>query len=179
MDATQEILQYPIGRFVWPMDVTDAEVRHAVHTLETFPGKIRHAVEGREEAAMDTPYRTGGWTIRQVIHHCADSHMNAYTRFKLALTEDTPIIKPYDQSAWGELPDNRLPVSISLDLIDALHQRWTGLLNTLSSADWDRRFLHPEYEKSLTLRQVVMNYGWHCEHHLAHVLGALSRYRPG
>ena len=175
MDATLETLRYPIGKFVVPMDVNPAEIRHAIHTLEVFPEKMRHAVEGLPDDILDIPYREGGWTIRQVVHHCADSHVNAYVRFKLALTEDIPIIKPYDQEKWAGLPDSRLPVGVSLDLLDGLHRRWTGLLHAFSPADWDRRFIHPAFEKSLQLRQVVMNYGWHCEHHLAHILGALRR----
>ncbi len=175
MDATLETLRYPIGKFVVPMDVSPAEIRHAIHTLEAFPEKMRHAVERLPDDVLDIPYREGGWTIRQVVHHCADSHANAYVRFKLTLTEDIPIIKPYDQEKWAGLPDSRLPVSMSLDLLDGLHRRWTGLLNALTPAEWDRRFIHPEYEKALQLRQVVMNYGWHCEHHLAHILGALRR----
>lgn len=179
MDATLEALQYPVGKFVVPMDVSEDEIRHAIHTLEAFPERMRNAVDGLSDEQMDTPYRPGGWTIRQVVHHCADSHVNAYVRFKLALTEDIPVIKPYIQDLWAELPDSRMDVAATLALLDGLHRRWAYLLKRLSAREWDRRFLHPEYEKSLMLRQVVMNYGWHCEHHLAHVLGAVRRLGRG
>lgn len=178
MDATLESLRYPIGKFVVPMDVTPEEICHAMKTIAAFPQKLRHAVESLPDEVLDIPCREEGWSIRQLVHHCADSHLNAYSRFKLTLTEDIPVIKPFDQARWAELPDSRLPVGVSLDLLGALHGRWAALLAAMTPEDWARRFVHPEEEKSLMLRQEVMRYGWHCEHHLAHILGALQRHWP-
>lgn len=176
MDQTLENLQYPIGRFSWPKDVSDGEVHGAIRTILAFPGKIRKAVEGLASDQLDTPYRPDGWTIRQVVHHCADSHMNAYIRFKLALTEDNPVIKPYDQSKWASLQDSKtLPPDISLALLESVHTRWGVVMESMSDADWESSFTHPEYKVSQKLRQAVMMYAWHCEHHLAHITSLIRR----
>src|SRR5690606_18793436 len=145
-------------RFVYPREVSDAEVRHAIHSLAEFPGRLREAVESLPDSMLDTPYRPSGWTVRQVVHHCADSHLNALVRFKLALTEASPVIRPYRQDAWAELPDCRMPVGVSLDLLAALHGRWTALLEALTAADWDRPYIHPEHPDPLMLRQAVLQY---------------------
>ena len=165
MDA----LRYPIGQFSHPGPVTVVERDRWISEIAALPAQLREAVEGFPEAALDTPYRPGGWTVRQVVHHVPDSHLNAYTRVKLALTETRPTIRPYDEAAWAELPDVRVvPVGVSLDLLDALHRRWAALLGALPEADWARPFVHPESGPT-TVAHAVGSYAWHGRHHLAHV----------
>ena len=137
--------RYPIGRFERPRGPVDAAARAVlIEQIEAAPATIRSLVEGLDDAQLNTPYRDGGWTIRQVVHHVPDSHMNMYIRMKLALTEDTPTIKPYDEALWAALPDGRdAPVPMSLDLLDALHRRWVTLLRALSEAQFRRTFIHP------------------------------------
>jgi DinB superfamily len=165
-------LQYPIGRFTVPTDVSEDEVKQAIVRIALFPSRIMETVRQIPPDLLDTPYRPGGWTFRQVVHHCADSHMNAMIRFKLALTEDAPVIKPYDQAAWAELSDSRLGPEISLILLGAVHKRWVALMETMTDADWNKTFIHPEYNRVQTLRQTVMLYAWHGEHHHGHILNA-------
>ena len=130
---------------------------------------MRAAVAGLDETQLNTPYREGGWTVRQVVHHVPDSHMNSYVRFKLALTEDKPTIRPYDEAAWAELPDSRsTPIATSLTLLETLHDRWVGLLRSMSDADFARRIIHPE-RGELTLDALVTMYAWHSRHHVAHI----------
>jgi uncharacterized damage-inducible protein DinB len=162
-------LQYPIGRFSYP-DSTTPEQRQAwILEIARAPRELRAAVAGLSPQQLDTPYRPGGWTARQVAHHVPDSHMNAFTRFKLALTEDQPTIKPYDEARWAVLPDTALPVEPSLDLLDALHVRWVRLLEAMSEQDYQRTFVHPE-SGALRLDQYLALYAWHGRHHVAHVL---------
>jgi hypothetical protein len=132
---------------------------------------MQDAVAHLNDDQLDTPYRPEGWTYRQVVHQCADSHTNAYVRFKWALTEETPTIKPYDQSAWAELPDGNLAPDVSVKILEAVHQRWVALMRSMEETDWDKGYLHPEHGKVQLLRQVVMMYAWHGEHHLGHILG--------
>lgn len=168
-------LAYPIGKFTWdgPKGAADRAVR--IDAIAAAPAALRAAVLGLSDAQLDTPYRPGGWTVRQVVHHVPDSHMNAYVRFKLAVTEDAPTIKPYDEAAWAELADVKaVPVATSLALLDALHARWVALLASLGDADWARTFRHPELglvplEKNLAL------YAWHGRHHVAHVTSLRAR----
>lgn len=164
-------LRYPIGDFIRP-DIVDAQQRrNSVATIAALPENMRAAVYGLNEAQIDTPYREGGWTVRQLVHHVADSHMNAYVRTRLALTEDWPTIKPYDEKLWGVLPDaNSLPVDVSLDLLDTLHRRWVVLLESLSEDQWKRGYVHPEGGRQ-TLEQVAALYNWHSRHHVAHITG--------
>lgn len=171
-----ENLKYPVGTFTWPVEVSMEELRNAIQVIEAFPGKIRKAVEALNEEQLDTPYRPEGWTIRQVVHHCADSHMNAYIRFKLALTEDTPTIKPYDQTSWATLADSitLLPES-SLIIIKGVHTRWVVIMNCMTPEDWSRQYNHPEYNKKYALKQLAVMYAWHCEHHLAHITRLIER----
>ena len=164
-----EHLRYPIGRFVeperWSMDV----VGEWIDQIARLPHAVRELVERIDEDRLDTPYRPGGWTVRQVVHHLPDSHLNAYVRFKWALTEDEPRIKPYDEVRWAELDDSRLtPVATSLDLLDALHRRWATLLRSLGREELDRRFVHPE-SGAQTLATTVAAYDWHGRHHLSHI----------
>lgn len=162
-------LAYPIGRFTRPDQVSPGQVRDAIARIAALPAAFRAAVGPLTEAQLATPYRPGGWTVRQLAHHVPDSHLNAYVRFKLALTEPEPTIRPYDQQAWAALPDTLgAPVGVSLDLLTALHARWVVLLEALTPEQWSRRFHHPE-TGSQRLDQVVLHYAWHSDHHLAHV----------
>ncbi|MFP5234373.1 MAG: YfiT family bacillithiol transferase [Acidobacteriota bacterium] len=158
-------LRYPVGRF----DAASAGSRaEQLATLRELPGKLREAVAGLSEAQLDTPYREGGWTVRQVVHHIADSHANSYIRVKLALTEDDPTIKAYDEGAWAKLPDSRLPVESSLAMTDAVHQRLLALYEPLSEAELQKTFRHPE-RGQVTLANNLALYAWHSRHHLAHI----------
>ena len=161
--------RYPIGKLEIPANVTAALRQTAIETIAATPAKFRAAVKGLNEAQLDTPYRDGGWTVRQVVHHVPDSHMNAYVRFKLALTESTPTIKPYDEAKWAMLEDTRrTPIDVSLTLLDSLHSRWTDLLRSLKTDDFARKLVHPEHgEKNVDWLLFV--YAWHGPHHTAHI----------
>ncbi|MBV8113899.1 MAG: bacillithiol transferase BstA [Silvibacterium sp.] len=169
--ATQTVLdsRYPIGMFERP-EVLDAQQRSAcIATLSALPENLRAAVYGMNDSQIDTPYRKGGWTVRQLVHHVADSHMNACVRTRLALTEDWPTIKPYDEKLWAELPDGKtLPVEVSLELLEALHRRWVALLESLTEGQWKRGYNHPESGRH-TLEEVAALYDWHSRHHVAHI----------
>ena len=166
--------RYPIGSFSMPAS-SMAGIRAAhIQTLRLLPERLVAAVAGLDDGQLDTPYREGGWTVRQVVHHVADSHANAYIRFKLALTEDWPTIKPYEEAAWAMLPDSQLPVSVSLDLIAALHARWVSLLETLSDEDFHRGYVHPAGGRQ-NLAQVLALYEWHSRHHTAHITNLRAR----
>ncbi len=147
-----------------------------VRRIAAAPGQVRAAVAGLDDAQLDTPYRPGGWTVRQVVHHLPDSHLNAYTRIRLALTEDTPTIKPYEEARWAELPDARLlPVEVSLALLEALHARWVPLLQGLGAADGARPLRHPEHGRFMNVDELLALYAWHGEHHVAHITGLRER----
>lgn len=168
-------LSYPIGKFQRPATLSDSEFQAAVSTLATQPTRLRAAATGLTENQLDTPYRPGGWTVRQLIHHVADSHINMYIRLKLALTEDTPTIKPYDQDAWVLLADiAAVPVEISLVLLDAVHTRALPVLRGLSAAQRERIFMHPENGPT-RVDQLAALYAWHGDHHIAHVTGLRER----
>ena len=168
-------LQYPIGRFEFPSLVSNQDCARFIQEIAETPANLRAAVTGLSAEHLDTPYRPGGWTVRQVVHHVPDSHMNSYIRFRLALTEDEPTIKPYDQSRWAELADSRTAsIETSLALLESLHERWLLLLRSLSPADLRREFRHPELgvvslEKNLAL------YAWHGRHHVAHITSLRER----
>lgn len=162
-------LQYPVGKFVRPGPLAAAERSALIDQIAATPANVRAAVARLTEAQLDKPYRPGGWTARQVVHHLADSHMNSYIRCKLALTESEPTIKPYDQDAWSTLADMALPVGLSLDILDGMHQRWVVLLRSLSDEDFARRFVHPELGP-LRLDQNLALYAWHGRHHTGHIL---------
>jgi hypothetical protein len=168
-------LAYPIGRFQAP-DAIDASARDAfVAHIELAPASLRNAIEGLDERQLDTPYRPGGWSVRQVVHHLPDSHLNAYVRFKLALTEDQPTIHPYDQARWAELPEAMAgPVRFSLDLLANLHARWVACIRALPSASFDRTFRHPELGV-MSLNQQLALYAWHGRHHVAHITSLRAR----
>jgi len=162
-------LRYPTGRFARPDVLTPDQRRASVETIATTPAQMRAALRGLTEPQLDTPYRPGGWTVRQLVHHVPDSHANAYCRFKLALTEDTPTIKPYDEAAWALLEDSRTtPVETSLTMLDVLHDRWVRLLQAMSPTDFARRLNHPE-NGMMNLDQLLALYAWHGPHHVAHI----------
>ncbi|HEY3707058.1 MAG TPA: putative metal-dependent hydrolase [Terracidiphilus sp.] len=160
-----EDLRYPVGRFNAAAAASRAQ---QIDTLRQLPANLRAAVSGLDDAQLDTPYRDGGWTVRQLVHHIADSHANAYIRFKLALTEDSPTIKPYDEAAWANLPDSRLPIDTSLALTEAIHTRLVTLLESLSDADYQKTFRHPE-RGTVSLTTNLAMYDWHARHHTAHI----------
>jgi hypothetical protein len=163
-------VRYPVGRFSEISPATDAVRREAIDEIAALPARMRAAVEGLTDAQLDTPYRPGGWTVRQVVHHVPDSHVNAYIRLKLALTEENPTIKPYDEASWATLIDSRLPVRVSLVFLESVHARWVALCRDLKPTDWRRTFMHPEYpEGPRTLDWMVQAYAWHSRHHLAHI----------
>ena len=169
-------LRFPIGRFAPVPEATAEERARWIADVAALPARFRAAVSGLSDAQLDTPYRPGGWTVRQLVHHVPDSHMNAYVRFKLALTEDEPTIKPYDEARWAELPDvGVVAPEVSLALTDALHARWTALLGQLAPADWARTFRHPDYDRVMRLDTVLALYAWHGRHHTAHVTALRQR----
>ncbi|MEJ7812742.1 MAG: YfiT family bacillithiol transferase [Gemmatimonadaceae bacterium] len=168
-------LRYPIGRFERPATLSAEARGQCIEHVSATPGSLWAAVEGLSAEQLDTPYRPGGWTVRQLIHHMPDSHLNAYTRFKLALTEHEPTIKPYEEARWAELPDSReTPTETSLALLDALHERWGILLRHMTEADFARRLRHPESGLQ-SLDQLLALYAWHGRHHVAHVKGLRDR----
>lgn len=169
-----EDLRYPIGKFELPGDVSAATRAGWIETVAATPDSMRRAVEGLRDEQLDTPYRPGGWTVRTLVHHVADSHTNAYARFKLTLTEDVPTIRTYDEKRWAELADSKLPIGISLELLDALHLRWTSLMRAASDADWTRRLHHPEVGE-MTLQSLLALYAWHGPHHVAHITALRER----
>jgi uncharacterized damage-inducible protein DinB len=170
----QNDLRYPVGHFR-PLSSYSASERAAgIETLRALPGHLRAAVLPLDDAQLDTPYREGGWTVRQVVHHVADSHLNSYVRFKLALTEYEPTIKPYDEAGWALLPDNRMPVDVSLALTDSLHQRWVALLQSLTEKDFEKKFFHPQ-SGSQNLATSLALYAWHSLHHTAHITHLRTR----
>lgn len=171
-----EDLRYPIGRFSYEGPLTAGGRDTCIARIAAAPASLRAAVYGLSDVRLETPYRPGGWTVRQVVHHLPDSHLNAYTRIRLALTEETPTIRPYEEALWAELPDARsAPVDISLGLLDALHLRWVLLLRHLGADDWSRSFTHPEHRRNMTLDELLAMYAWHGEHHVAHITSLRSR----
>jgi uncharacterized damage-inducible protein DinB len=169
-------LRYPIGPFSYDGAMTDARRAECIARIAAAPARLQAAVAGLDDGQLDTPYRPGGWTVRQVVHHVPDSHLNAYTRIRLAMTEDTPTIKPYEEARWAELPDARtLPVEVSLALLEALHRRWVALLQRLDAGDGARRLRHPEHGRLMTIDELLALYAWHGEHHVAHVTGLRER----
>jgi uncharacterized damage-inducible protein DinB len=163
-------MKYPMGPFSAPSEITTELVQQWIADIESFPQMLREAVQNLTEKQLDTPYREGGWTVRQVVHHCADSHMNSFIRFKLALTEDNPTIKGYKEAAWAEMPDYlQLPIEPSLKLLEGLHERWVVLLRYLRQDDLKKTFFHPERQQSVPLDHTIALYAWHGKHHLGHV----------
>jgi uncharacterized damage-inducible protein DinB len=165
-----EDLRYPVGKFEYAGPLTSADRTSCIERIAAAPAALRAAVAGLTDPQLDTPYRPQGWTVRQVVHHVPDSHLNAYTRFRLGLTESLPTIKPYEEARWAELPDARTaPVAISLALLDTLHIRWVLLLREMGKDDWQRKLVHPEHKREMSLDELLAMYAWHGEHHVAHV----------
>jgi uncharacterized damage-inducible protein DinB len=170
-------LRYPIGKFTYDHSLTEDQKRTFLDEIAQTPTKLRSAVNGLSNAQLNTPYRPGGWTVRQVVHHVPDSHLNSYVRFKLALTEDEPTIKPYAEDRWAQLADTKTtPLEVSLTLLDSLHDRWMRLLRSLTAEDWKRTFRHPDLG-TMTLEKTLALYAWHGRHHVAHITSLRDRER--
>jgi uncharacterized damage-inducible protein DinB len=168
--------RYPIGMFTYDRVATPEARRRRIEEIAVAPSTLRQAVAGLSEAQLETPYRERGWTVRQVVHHVPDSHLNAYVRFKLALTVDAPTIKPYDQQRWADLGDSRtVPLEVSLTLLEAVHQRWVALLRTMTPEDWHRSYRHPEYDRLIPLDEVLAMYAHHGRHHVAQITALRER----
>ena len=176
MTDTQIDPRYPVGKFTRPAAALTADQRRElVDQIAATPARMREAVAGLNESQLDTPYRDGGWTVRQVVHHVPDSHMNAYTRVKLALTEEQPTIKPYDEAAWAKLNDVRdTPIETSLLLLETLHSRWDSILRAMTDADFERTLMHPDMGV-MTLDAVIAMYAWHGRHHVGHITSLRAR----
>ncbi|CAA9340712.1 MAG: Putative metal-dependent hydrolase YfiT [uncultured Cytophagales bacterium] len=168
-------LRFPIGKFKPETDLTPDRRSALIRIVAETPEKLREAVRGLSPGQLDTPYRPGGWTVRQVVHHLPDSHLNSYVRFKLALTEERPVIKPYEEDRWAELADTfNTPTEVSVTLLESLHVRWVNLLRALTEAEWRRTFLHPQ-NGEMPLTQVLALYAWHGAHHVAHITSLRER----
>ena len=164
-----EALKYPIGKFV-EQPFSEKQLREWLFDIETLPLHIEHAVLNLDEAQLQTPYRPEGWTVHQLVHHVADSHMNAYIRFKLGLTEDNPTIKPYEEKLWAEMADTtNLPINISLTILFAVHRRMLEVLKHIKTEEWERTVFHPEHQKTMSLWFLLGMYAWHGKHHTAHI----------
>jgi hypothetical protein len=176
MTSMIQDMRYPIGRFKYDGDSSREAIDNSIADIEALPSLLRASVSGLNASQLNTPYREGGWTPREVVHHVPDSHMNAYVRCKLALTEQSPTIKPYDEAAWAKLGDvSVVPIEVSLSLLDALHARWVALLRSLPDADFERSYIHPEHQRAVLLREVAALYAWHGRHHTAHISSLRER----
>jgi hypothetical protein len=175
MQIDLESLKYPIGKFSIPQEIDAEMIEKAINRIADFPKKIFQLASPLTPAQLERPYRPGGWAVRQLLHHCADSHGQALFRFKHALTEENPSIKAYDEGAWAQLPDYQLPVSDALETIRLVHVRWVLLLHSMTPADFSRTYYHPEKQRTQPLAEVTLMYAWHGEHHLAHISGLIDR----
>jgi hypothetical protein len=172
-----EKLKYPIGKFEVPKEYTPEYISDKIGEIESFPERLKKETVHLTDEQLNTPYRPGGWTVRQVIHHCAESHMNCFIRIKWALTENNPVIKAYDEVLWSELPDNLyMPIQPTLSLLEGLHFRLGYIMRNLSEAELQKSFIHPENNSEYRIRQIIGSYAWHGNHHLAHIT-ALKKYR--
>ena len=174
---TEDEVRYPIGKFTPRENYTAEDLQQFIRRIESLPAKIEEAARPLTAKQLNTAYREGGWTLRQVLHHIPESHMNAYIRFKWALTEETPTIKPYNEKAWAETPEIVLDPRISIDLLKALHVKWVALLKSLSPKDLQKQYLHPDTKRYNRLDNMVAMYAWHGEHHLAHITSLKERMR--
>ncbi|NQD69928.1 putative metal-dependent hydrolase [Sphingobacterium shayense] len=173
MDKEIEKSKYPVGKFKKPRKIDRTQIRVWIKVIEEFPNKVHNEINDLTDKELNKRYRPGGWTISQIVNHCADSHMNSLIRFKLALTEETPVIKPYVENLWAELPDSKnYPIDSSLKILAGLHERWVKLIENLTEMELDKEFLHPENNEKVSLRVNIGIYAWHCEHHLAHIINA-------
>ncbi|WP_034923369.1 YfiT family bacillithiol transferase [Gillisia sp. CAL575] len=174
-ESDLEKLKFPIGKFIKPETISESSIKDYITDIEQFPNRLNKLVPYLSASELNYRYRPEGWTIKQVVHHCADSHMNSFIRFKLCLTEELPSIKPYNESKWAELPDAaEADISTSLKLIEGLHARWTVLLKSLNASDLNKKYIHPDKEQPLNLADSIAIYSWHCNHHLAHIKQALE-----
>jgi len=171
----EDTLRYPIGKFTAQESYTSDEISNFINRIETLPSRIETAIKNLSETQLDTPYRDGGWTVRQVVHHVADSHMNAYVRVKWTLTESTPTIKAYEEKLWAETPETKADPEISIALLYALHTKWVLLLKQLTKEDLQKQFLHPETKKYVKVASMMGLYAWHGDHHLTHITAVKER----
>ena len=170
MEDNLEHLRYPIGRYQKPETLTPELMQDWINVLDVLPSWMDAYIENLDENQLQVPYREGGWTIQQVVHHVADSHMNAYIRLKVGLTEDNPTVKPYDENAWAELEDvKRVPVNISVTMLHTIHRRMVTVLRHMKAADWERTYFHPQHQRSFPLWEMVALYAWHSRHHTEHI----------
>ncbi|PZX57966.1 YfiT family bacillithiol transferase [Algoriphagus chordae] len=170
-----ELLKYPIGKFLKPETISEQNFKEATAYLRVFPQYLEDSISEFTEEQFNTPYRPGGWTVKELVHHLADSHMNALIRFKLALTEDNPTIKPYDEASWAKMPDYILPIETSLALIAGIHLKWAVILENMSPTNFQKCYFHPESQTSVPLSEVTLMYQWHSQHHLAHIQHLMIR----
>ncbi|HEY0246445.1 MAG TPA: putative metal-dependent hydrolase [Mucilaginibacter sp.] len=173
---TEEELKYPIGKFTPPASYPIEDIRNWIKEIEIFPGLLRHTIMNLNESQLDTPYRPGGWTLRQVVHHLADSHMNSLIRFKWTLTEENTTIKAYHQVNFALLPDYRLPVESSLKILEGVHQHMVALFQSFTEKEWALAFIHPETGASISLKRNLAQYAWHGKHHLAHITNTIKAF---
>ncbi|KGO90319.1 YfiT family bacillithiol transferase [Flavobacterium suncheonense] len=169
-----EALQFPIGRFSCPTDIRREDLEHWKTSLREFPAQLNAVLQPLTPAQLNWHYRPEGWTIKQVVHHLADSHINAFTRLKLTLTEDAPVIRPYEEALWAQLPDGvKDDLTASLKIIEGIHERWFYLLNHLTETEWDKMYFHPQHQRLVGLKEMLGLYDWHGRHHLAHIRQAI------
>ncbi|MCC6180237.1 MAG: putative metal-dependent hydrolase [Bacteroidia bacterium] len=167
---TIEELKYPIGQFIMPQVISNETLVICISDIAFFPTKITKELQNLNNTQLDTQYRPKGWSLRQVVNHCADSHMNSFIRIKLALTEKVPIIKPYFEERWAELSDSKsISLSASLKILEGVHERWVHLLKSLSEAELNKTFIHPASQKEFSIKETIVLYSWHCKHHLGHI----------
>ena len=175
-DHSLEALRYPIGKFQYSEPITSDQIENWIDNLESYPQQLSDLVLPLSDLQLDTPYRPGGWTVRQLVHHISDSHHNSYTRFKWGLTEDNPVIKPYEEKEWAKLHDSReAPLQMSLDHLRVVHAKLVYLLRGLEAAMLDRKFIHPDGNKVYTLAETIGHYAWHGKHHLTHIQNLCHR----
>ncbi len=175
MPLDLESLKYPIGKFSAPEVIDNELLGQAIRQISELPKELFQAASSLTPAQLDCPYRPGGWTVRQLLHHIADSHGNAFFRFKHALTEENPTIKSYDEGSWANLPDAALSAELALDMIRLVHAKWVHLLQHMSPADFERTYFHPEKQRTQRLAEVTLMYAWHGKHHLAHITSLIQR----
>lgn len=171
----EDTLRYPIGKFSPKEEYTKSELDQFISRIESLPARLEKEVSNLSALQLDTPYRDGGWTVRQVVHHISDSHMNAYIRVKWSLTEETPLIKAYDEKGWAETPETKADPNLSIALLKALHAKWVVLLKQLSPADLQKEYIHPETKKQVRLNNLMGMYAWHGDHHLTHITSLKGR----
>jgi hypothetical protein len=173
----EDLLRYPIGKFIAKDSYNAEEIRDAISKIESLPGRVSNAIINLLDSQLNTPYRDGGWTVRQVLHHIPDSHLNAYVRTKWTLTESSPVIKAYNEKLWAETPETTADPILSLNLLKALHAKWILLLSQLKDEDLQKHFVHPETGKSIKISTMINMYAWHGDHHLAHITSLKNRMK--